>query len=364
MDSMSRYVRPNTVPDLVKRYGQGAVLDVWISSFGGPSHAGQWRVEGRSLVMAREDADAIDYYARRGIKTITQWIKYYASVNGYTPYIAKAEPAKRSNPHALLRIAKVGVAKKNPSEAYRWFTPTLEARAAKLRSLRGSYSPFSLKAEDARFREGYSDGSKGEAPAPNRSEAYALGYVAGRLDTGRTASQLVAYPRRTNGDRWEGPLSASDLAFIKKCAKAMRPGYEAKYSGWQAIAARPKDAAILLTYKPNVEAAIYAYAVAKGGSHARTAPVPAGYRRNPAAKIKITARRERIDRGGYASDGTYFGLGAPVYEVTFTAEGETESVYVRGYTAGEAKEKAGKTERIESFYYYLPSAIAARQAAL
>lgn len=280
MDSMSHYVRLNTVPDLVKRYGQGAVLDVWISNFGGPSHAGQWRVEGRSLVMAREDADAIDYYARRGIKTITQWIKYYASVNGYTPYIAKAEPAKRSNPHALLRIAKVGVAKKNPSEAYRWFTPTLEARAAKLRSLRGSYSPFSLKAEDARFREGYSDGSKGEAPAPNRSEAYALGYVAGHLDTGRTA------------------------------------------------------------------------------------PVPAGYRRNPAAKIKITARRERIDRGGYASDGTYFGLGAPVYEVTFTAEGETESVYVRGYTAGEAKEKAGKTERIESFYYYLPSAIAARQAAL
>ena len=38
------------------------------------------------------------------------------------------------------------------------------------------------------------------------------------------------------------PLPASDLAFIKKCAQAMSPGYALKYTGWEAIAARPEQA--------------------------------------------------------------------------------------------------------------------------
>lgn len=101
---MATYTRPNTVPDIVKRYGQGAVVDVWISNFGGPSHAGQWRVQGRSLVMDRDnDTESVDAYARRGITTINQWIKEYASYNGYTPYIAKVALAKRGNPYETKR---------------------------------------------------------------------------------------------------------------------------------------------------------------------------------------------------------------------------------------------------------------------
>lgn len=84
-------------------------------------------------------------------------------------------------------------ARSNPATAaYRWFTPELEARASAIPQLRGTrYSPFSLKAEDTRFRAGYFDGSKGQAPAPNRTEAYALGYVAGRLDVGRAPLGLL-----------------------------------------------------------------------------------------------------------------------------------------------------------------------------
>lgn len=101
---MATYIRPNTVPDIVKRYGQGAVVDVWISNFGDPSHAGQWRVQGRSLVMDRDnDTESVDAYARRGITTINQWIKEYASYNGYTPYIAKVALAKRGNPYETKR---------------------------------------------------------------------------------------------------------------------------------------------------------------------------------------------------------------------------------------------------------------------
>lgn len=76
-------------------------------------------------------------------------------------------------------------------------------------------------------------------------------------------------------------LPASDLAFIKKCAQAMRPNRPLKDTGWEAIAARPADAAILLTHKPNVEHAIFAYAAEKGGAHARYGKVPEGYRSKP-----------------------------------------------------------------------------------
>lgn len=92
-------------------------------------------------------------------------------------------------------------------------------------------------------------------------------------------------------------LPASDLAFIKKCAQAMRPNRPLKDTGWEAIAARPADAAILLTYKPNVEHAIFAYAAEKGGAHARYGKVPEGYRSKP---TKVNPRGGGVNaRGGW-----------------------------------------------------------------
>lgn len=92
-------------------------------------------------------------------------------------------------------------------------------------------------------------------------------------------------------------LPASDLAFIKKCAQAMRPNRPLKDTGWEAIAARPADAAILLTHKPNVEHAIFAYAAEKGGAHARYGKVPEGYRSKP---TKVNPRGGGVNaRGGW-----------------------------------------------------------------
>ena len=111
------------------------------------------------------------------------------------------------------------------------------------------------------------------------------------------------------------PLPAGDLAFIKKCAQAMRPSVALKYTGWEGIAARPTQAAILLAHKPNVEHAIFAYAAAHGGAHARYGKVPAGYvtrrtpsEKNPGVKARLVwdeftaggrgQRHATTDRGG------------------------------------------------------------------
>ena len=63
-------------------------------------------------------------------------------------------------------------------------------------------------------------------------------------------------------------------------------------------------------------------------------------RANPLLK---RARRIYLDRGGYDSHGRYYGVGAPIYEVT-DREGETIGI-VRARDASAAKDKfVGKVE--------------------
>lgn len=58
---------------------------------------------------------------------------------------------------------------------------------------------------------------------------------------------------------------------------------------------------------------------------------------------KINVKRERLDRQGYASDGSYFGVGAPVFRV-FDAESDGGDVefYVRSWDADTVREKVSE----------------------
>jgi hypothetical protein len=64
---------------------------------------------------------------------------------------------------------------------------------------------------------------------------------------------------------------------------------------------------------------------------------PHVWRGNPKG-AKLTAERVRINRQGYDSRGTYWGVGAPLYRVYDDVEGKYE--HIRATTAKEAKEKA------------------------
>lgn len=56
--------------------------------------------------------------------------------------------------------------------------------------------------------------------------------------------------------------------------------------------------------------------------------------------IMLRLERIRIDRGGYEADGTYWGLGAPMWRATDAATGGREvSVYVRAIGRGHAKDR-------------------------
>lgn len=78
--------------------------------------------------------------------------------------------------------------------AFRWFTPELVAR---MRSEgRGAFGGGYTGARAQRYRDGYSDGEHGEQPAPNRTEDYAEGYVAGRIAIGRDPLGLLERAKR------------------------------------------------------------------------------------------------------------------------------------------------------------------------
>ncbi len=67
-------------------------------------------------------------------------------------------------------------------------------------------------------------------------------------------------------------------------------------------------------------------------------PCKANPRKRAPKGPKLTAERVRINRQGYDSRGTYWGVGAPLYRVYDDVVGDYD--YVRAATAKEAKEKA------------------------
>lgn len=57
--------------------------------------------------------------------------------------------------------------------------------------------------------------------------------------------------------------------------------------------------------------------------------------------IELHVRRAHLDSGGYDSNGTYFGRGAPLYHVSGEdAEGNDVDFVVRAYDREDAREKA------------------------
>lgn len=81
----------------------------------------------------------------------------------------------------------------------------------------------------------------------------------------------------------------------------------------------------------------------KTGSFRRRALKSARARKAKELRLKsrgYTAKRVRLDRGGYAPNGQYFGRGAPLYEID--NEGERLTGHVRAHSSAEAKEEAVK----------------------
>jgi hypothetical protein len=81
----------------------------------------------------------------------------------------------------------------------------------------------------------------------------------------------------------------------------------------------------------------------KSGSFRRRALKSARMRKAKELRLKArgyTAKRVRLDRGGYDSSGQYFGSGAPLYEID--NEDERFTGYVRAHSSAEAKEEAIK----------------------
>jgi hypothetical protein len=63
---------------------------------------------------------------------------------------------------------------------------------------------------------------------------------------------------------------------------------------------------------------------------------------------KLYVRRTRLNRGGYTEAGRYFGIGAPLYEVS-SDRGEIHTWY-RAKDRNHAKEQASKEYPACSFY--------------
>ena len=79
----------------------------------------------------------------------------------------------------------------------------------------------------------------------------------------------------------------------------------------------------------------------KSGGFRRRALKSARARKAKDLRLKsrgYTAKRVRLDRGGYAPNGQYFGSGPPLYEID--NENERLTGYVRAHSSEEAKEKA------------------------
>jgi hypothetical protein len=65
---------------------------------------------------------------------------------------------------------------------------------------------------------------------------------------------------------------------------------------------------------------------------------PMGYRTTAPTSTTLLVRRVKIDRGGYAPDGAYFGIGKPVYVVTDADSGDVVET-LRAYDHASAKDK-------------------------
>lgn len=67
--------------------------------------------------------------------------------------------------------------------------------------------------------------------------------------------------------------------------------------------------------------------------------------------IKLYLRRVRLDSGGYDRNGTYFGVGTPLYWVSGEdAEGNEVDYMVRAYDRDDAKDEVRKRYPLARFY--------------
>lgn len=70
--------------------------------------------------------------------------------------------------------------------------------------------------------------------------------------------------------------------------------------------------------------------------------------------MKFSLRRLRLDRGGYTTDGRYFGVGRPLYEAEHLADNTPPDDYVlkvyRAWDREEAKENVSRDYPTATFY--------------